>query len=213
MTEPPAGRAAGERSSLQVGGLTALTTVDYPGQLAAVVFCQGCPWRCGYCHNGHLQPPRAGAPVSWTEVMAFLRRRRGLLDAVVFSGGEPTLQRGLRAAMRAAKSLGYAIGLHTAGIYPGRLAGLLPEISWVGLDIKAPWQRYDALTGRPGSAARVQRSLDLVQASGVDYECRTTWHAGLYPEAELQALGRELAERGVARWTVQPCRLAVRASA
>ena len=213
MTEPPAGRAAGERSSLQVGGLTALTTVDYPGQLAAVVFCQGCPWRCGYCHNGHLQPPRAGAPVSWTEVMAFLRRRRGLLDAVVFSGGEPTLQRGLRAAMREAKSLGYAIGLHTAGIYPGRLAGLLQEVSWVGLDIKAPWQRYDAVTGRPGSAARVQRSLDLVQASGVDFECRTTWHAGLYPEAELQALGRELAERGVARWTVQPCRLALRAVA
>ena len=212
MTEPPAGRAAGERSSLQVGGLTALTTVDYPGQLAAVVFCQGCPWRCGYCHNGHLQPPRAGAPVSWTEVMAFLRRRRGLLDAVVFSGGEPTVQRGLRAAMREAKSLGYAIGLHTAGIYPGRLAGLLQEVSWVGLDIKAPWQRYDALTGRPGSAARVQRSLDLVQASGVDYECRTTWHAGLYPEEELQALGQELAERGVARWTVQPCRLAARAT-
>ena len=213
MTEPAARRAGGARSSLQVGGLTALTTVDYPGRLAAVVFCQGCPWRCGYCHNGHLQPPRAGAPVSWTEVMAFLRRRRGLLDAVVFSGGEPTLQRGLRAAMREAKSLGFAIGLHTAGIYPGRLAGLLQEVSWVGLDIKAPWPRYDALTGRPGSAARVQRSLDLVQASGVDFECRTTWHTGLYPEAELQALGRELAARGVARWTVQPCRLALRAVA
>ena len=145
--------------------------------------------------------------------MTFLNRRRGLLDAVVFSGGEPTLQRGLLVALREVKAMGYLIGLHTAGICPDRLALLLPVLSWVGLDIKAPWRRYDAVTGRLGSAPRVQRSLDLVQASGVDYECRTTWHAGLYPDTELKALGEELANRGVKHWKVQPCRLPVQTAA
>ena len=71
---------------IEVGGLNAAHQHDYPGQLSAVVFCQGCPWRCGYCHNHHLIPRQAGT-VPWDQVIAFLRRRRGLLDAVVFSGG------------------------------------------------------------------------------------------------------------------------------
>ncbi len=191
---------------LRVGGLTRLTTIDYPGRLAAVVFCQGCPWRCGYCHNAHLQPGRGAEENSWLQVMDFLRRRRGLLDAVVFSGGEPTLQPGLLAAVREAKELGFRIGLHTAGVYPARLALLLAEVSWVGLDIKAPWALYDAITGVQGSGTRAQHALDLLLASGVDYECRTTWHPGLYSEAKLSALGRDLAARGVKRWVVQPCR-------
>ena len=93
--------------ALRVGGLTQLSLSDWPGQLAAVVFCQGCPWRCGYCHNPHLIPPRAAAALEWDDVLAFLERRRGLLDAVVFSGGEPTAQRGLAAAMREARALAY----------------------------------------------------------------------------------------------------------
>ncbi|MBI3069525.1 MAG: 4Fe-4S cluster-binding domain-containing protein, partial [Betaproteobacteria bacterium] len=83
------GSAAGARERLRVGGLVPLTTTDYPGRLAAVVFCQGCPWRCGYCHNPHLLPARRTAPIAWHAVRDFLERRRGLLDAVVFSGGEP----------------------------------------------------------------------------------------------------------------------------
>ncbi|HEX6005079.1 MAG TPA: radical SAM protein, partial [Burkholderiales bacterium] len=78
-----------------MGGLVALSTTDYPDHLAAVVFGQGCPWRCGYCHNPHLLPKRGVARIAWRDVLAFLERRRGLLDAVVFSGGEPTLQAAL----------------------------------------------------------------------------------------------------------------------
>ena len=71
---------------LRLGGLTRLSASDYPGKLAAVVFCQGCAWRCGYCHNAHLQPRRGREEIAWSDVLAFLQRRRGLLDAVVFSG-------------------------------------------------------------------------------------------------------------------------------
>ena len=125
--------------SLQVGGLTPFTTIDYPGQLAAVVFVQGCPWRCGYCHNPHLQP-RAPAPrPRWRAVLAFLRRRaRACSTRVVFSGGEPTLDPALPHAVARRARLGFGVGLHTAGIYPQRLQALLPRLDWVGLDVKAP---------------------------------------------------------------------------
>ena len=159
---------------LCVGGLTPLTSLDYPGELAAVVFCQGCPWRCGYCHNPDLLASRGPHPVAWPQVMDFLRRRQGLLDAVVFSGGEPTRQRALGAAMDEVRSLGFRIGLHTAGIYPRRLAALLPRLDWVGLDIKALPADYPALTGAPASGARAWRSLALLLTSGIPLEVRTT---------------------------------------
>ena len=86
---------------LRIGGLTPLSSVDYPDHLSAVLFCQGCPWRCRYCHNPHLLPPRGRGEIEWRDALDFLERRRGLLDAVVFSGGEPTLHPGLADAMRA----------------------------------------------------------------------------------------------------------------
>ncbi|CAM5342896.1 7-carboxy-7-deazaguanine synthase [Thauera mechernichensis] len=195
--------------ALRVGGLTPLTTIDFPGRLAAVVFCQGCPWRCGYCHNPQLIPPDSPSPVPWDEVLAFLHRRRGLLDGVVFSGGEPTLQTGLSGALRAVRAMGFETALHTAGMYPARLAAVLPLLDWVGLDIKAPAERYDAITATPGSGERMAQSLDLLLASGVDHECRTTWHESLFPRGELDRLGSDLVRRGVRRWQVQECRLPV----
>jgi len=198
--------AASAAESLRIGGLTPLTTIDFPGKLAAVVFCQGCPWRCGYCHNTELLD--AGAPTAhtWAEVDRLLHARRGLLDGVVFSGGEPTLQAALPDALARVRALGFATGLHTAGMYPERLAALLPRLDWVGLDIKAPLHRYDAITHTPGSGARVWESLRHVLASGVAYECRTTWHAGLFGEDELQALAGALAAEGVRHWALQECR-------
>jgi pyruvate formate lyase activating enzyme len=194
-------------AGLRIGGLTALSTTDWPGQLAAVVFCQGCPWRCAYCHNPHLLPPRqADREIAWTEVMAFLERRRGLLDAVVFSGGEPTLHPGLPAAMRAVKAMGYAIGLHTAGIYPRQLRAVLPLADWVGMDIKAPFDDYERITGVAGSGMAARRSMQLVITSGVAHEFRTTVHPSLLPPPQLLALAQELAGLGVHHYAVQEFR-------
>jgi pyruvate formate lyase activating enzyme len=189
-----------------VGGLTPLSATDYPGELAAVVFCQGCPWRCAYCHNPHLLARRAGAEVPWPGIVAFLERRRGLLDAVVFSGGEPTLQEALPAAMREAKALGYKIGLHTAGIHPQRLALVLPLVDWVGMDVKTEFQRYAALTGVPGSGERARSSMELILASGVAHEFRTTVHPALHPAETLFRLADHLARQGVRRYALQEFR-------
>lgn len=191
---------------IRIGGMTPLTTVDFPGQLAAVLFMQGCPWRCTYCHNPELLPARAGDGVAWDVVVDFLHRRRGLLDAVVFSGGEPTSQAALPDAIAHVRALGFRVGLHTGGMYPERLRQVLPLLDWVGLDIKGPAQHYDRITGRRRSAAPVREALECVLASGIDYECRTTWRPEVFPAADLYQLAEDLVGLGVATWILQECR-------
>ncbi|MDP3708375.1 MAG: anaerobic ribonucleoside-triphosphate reductase activating protein, partial [Polaromonas sp.] len=152
---------------LRIGGLTPLTSIDFPGRLAAVLFCQGCPWRCGYCHNPELLDATVPGTLAWSRVLAFLQRRRGLLDGVVFSGGEPTLQAALSAALPEVRAMGFETALHTGGMYPERLAALLPQLDWIGLDIKGPLHCHDGITATPGSGPRVRQSLRYLLASGV----------------------------------------------
>jgi pyruvate formate lyase activating enzyme len=191
---------------LRVGGFEPFSSTDCPGALAAVVFCQGCPWRCGYCHNPELIPPRGDDERDFDRILEWLPSRRGLLDAVVFSGGEPTAQPGLSGAIDAVRAQGFAIGLHTSGAYPRRLAQVLPKVDWVGLDVKAPIDGYGALTGVPGAGSNAFASLDLVRNSGVAFEVRTTVHPGITRPAALERLARELAARGVERWILQAFR-------
>lgn len=193
-------------AKLRVGGFVPFSATDYPGLLSAVVFCQGCPWRCGYCHNPHLLPARGAHEIEWAEVLAFLRTRVGLLDAVVFSGGEPTAQTGLADAMREVKALGFRIGLHTGGAYPARLAGVLPLVDWVGLDVKAPYGQYKRVTGVPGSGERARECARLVVASGLECQLRTTFDRTLLDAADIDAIERDLARIGAQRPVLQTCR-------
>ncbi|MEW6133292.1 MAG: anaerobic ribonucleoside-triphosphate reductase activating protein [Pseudomonadota bacterium] len=190
-------------ASLRVGGVTPLSATDWPGQLSAVVFCQGCPWRCGYCHNPELIPAQSESEIAWADVLAFLKRRQGLLDAVVFSGGEPTLQAALPEAMREVRALGFKIGLHTGGMYPKRLAAVLPLTDWVGMDVKAPFADYSRITGVKDSGTPVQESLALLLASGVEHEIRTTVHPALLAHWEVVDMAHDLAGRGVKHYALQ----------
>jgi pyruvate formate lyase activating enzyme len=191
---------------LRVGGLVPLSTTDYPGHLAAVIFCQGCPWRCSYCHNPHLLPRRNAGEIGWPAILAFLDKRRGLLDAVVFSGGEPTLQPALPDAISGIRAMGYAVGLHTAGIYPRRLRAVLPLLDWIAMDIKAPFDDYASITGVPGSGARARECMELIMTSGIDHEFRTTVQDCLLPAPKMHALAAELAASGVRNYALQECR-------
>jgi len=192
--------------SLRIGGLTPMTTIDYPGELAAVVFCQGCPWRCRYCHNGHLLSPESGNRIPWSDVCVFLEKRAGLLDALVFSGGEPTLQAAIPAAVEEARSMGFKIGLHTAGPYPHRLRRLLPFIDWVGLDIKALPAGYPALTGVSDSGERAWESLALLLDAGIALQVRTTVLPGWRDESDIWPIRDRLAAVGVRNHVLQHCR-------
>lgn len=190
--------------------MTPLTTIDFPGRLAAVLYCQGCPWRCSYCHNPALLDATQPGALPWEQALQFLQSRQGLLDGVVFSGGEPTLQAALPTALATVRGLGLHTALHTGGMYPERLAALLPLLDWVGLDIKGPAHCYADVTGTPGtgqaSAARAFAALHALQTHGTAYECRTTWHAGLFSVDELMDLADTLAANGVRRWALQACR-------
>lgn len=216
MPDGAAGKLHAARESLPgaatlgVGGFVPFSATDYPGALAAVVFCQGCPWRCAYCHNPHLIAARADdggtrAP-DFTAILDWLQTRRGLLDAVVFSGGEPTAQPELGDAIAAVRASGFAIGLHTGGAYPRRLAQVLPLVDWVGFDVKAPIAEYKGVTGIEGSGSAALASLDLIPGAGPAFEVRTTVHPALTPADALERLARELAARGIERWVLQPFR-------
>lgn len=181
--------------ALAVAGLQPFSTVDFPGQLAAVVFLQGCPWRCVYCHNPALQGKGPGQGPRWPVLREWLRERCGRLDAVVFSGGEPSLDPALPAALVELRAMGYRLGLHSAGLAPRRLAALLPLCDWVGLDIKAALSDpplYDRVTGRAGSVKAVRESLRLLQQSGIPHELRSTVHPDWFDDADVLRLVEEL---------------------
>lgn len=184
-----------------IGGIVPYSSVDWPGALCCVIFIAGCPWRCSYCHNPHLQT-RHGH-YDWKAVLDFLQARRQLLDGVVFSGGEPLSEPRLAQMVRTVKALGFRVALHTAGIYPSRLQGLLPLLDWVGFDVKCDASGHDALVGRPNTHGTAQACLDALLASEVPFECRTTWNPSWLTEPALLALARDLARRGVAHYAVQ----------
>lgn len=200
------GDPASSSASLRIGGFVPFTAIDYPDHLAAVIFCQGCPWQCGYCHNRHLLPARGASEMLWPDLLSLLERRRGLLDAVVFSGGEPTAQAALAPAMRILKDMGFKIGLHTAGIYPRRLAQVLPLVDWVGMDIKADFDEYERVTGVPGSGRAANTSADLVIASGVAHQFRTTVDRRLLGETDVAKISSRLLRMGAKDHVLQECR-------
>ncbi len=194
--------------TLAVGGFVPFTTVDFPGRHAAVVFCRGCPWRCGYCHNAHLQGPgpRSDSRPDWVAVLAVLEKRRGLLEGVVFSGGEPLLQPALPEAVAQVRNLSYAVGLHTGGSDPEAFRRVLPALAWVGFDLKAPWDRYDALTGAAGSGEAARRSLEHLLAAAIPFQIRTTVEPNFLDEADLQRMRATLTDLGIQDWTLQLAR-------
>jgi len=190
---------------LNIGGITPFTTIDFPGHLAAVVFLQGCAWRCSYCHNPHLLSVDETSD-DWEKLRYFLKKRQGFLDGVVFSGGEPLLQSGLTDAVTVVKEMGFKVALHTAGGNPQRLDKILPMLDWVGLDVKIAFADYAQITGVDGSGDKVLQSLKLVLNSDVDYEIRTTVDAHFFTQDTVLELAKNLAELGVNHYALQECR-------
>ena len=179
-------------AKLRVAAVTPFTTIDFPGKLSAVVFVQGCPWRCPYCHNPWMQP-REFAPDlehgSW----------QGLLDGVVVSGGEPTIDPALPAAVERVRELGYLAALHTGGAYPAHFAEVAGRLSWVGLDVKASPDlpdAFDRAAGRTGACAKFLETYRTLREAGIEYECRTTVHPTLHDEAGLMRLADWLEAEG-----------------
>lgn len=164
---------------MRIAGIEKCSLVDYPGRLAAVFFTPGCNLDCYYCHNHALIHQREANTQTWFDVevaLAWLDKRRGFLDAVVITGGEPTLQKGLPQFIRTIRAKGYQVKLDTNGTHPEVLRQLLDEglLEYVAMDIKAPLDKYEAVCGVPVDFRAVNESIDLLLAGHVDYEFRTT---------------------------------------
>jgi pyruvate formate lyase activating enzyme len=156
-------------------GLTKTSTIDYPGKIAAVLFTPGCNFDCFFCHNRALLEPEAPLMQS-TEVEDFLEKRRGLVDAVVLTGGEATLQADIAGFAGKLKEKGYLVKLDTNGSNPEVVQKLLEDklLDYAALDYKAPWDRYREICGEGADPEAVQQTLGLLVESGLDFELRTT---------------------------------------
>lgn len=199
-----------DASQMRIAAITPFTSIDYPGKLSAVAFLQGCPWKCLYCQNVWMQP-RSFDPryqhSSWEAFFSLLQKRKGLLDAAVFSGGEPCMEPALVDGVRRVKEeTGLLVGLHTGGAYPRRLAQVLPYLSWVGLDVKAPPEdeaAFEKVTRRKGTAASFRACFDLLRQSGVPYEARTTIHPDYLSVDNIRTIAHWLHDRGCDTYALQ----------
>jgi pyruvate formate lyase activating enzyme len=157
---------------MQIAGLVKNSFVDYPGHIAAAVFVPGCNMDCWYCHNRALW--ERGQLLDEEEVAAFLMKRRGFLDGVAVSGGEPTLQSDLKRFIQRVKDMGYLVKLDTNGLRPEVVEEILPEIDYIALDLKAPPGELARVVSFSVSDEPIWRTADMIMAGGVDYEFRTT---------------------------------------
>ena len=177
---------------MNVQGYQKLTLLDYPGRTACTVFTGGCNLRCPFCHNaGLVRTPLAG-PNLTDEVLAYLAKRKGILDGVCVTGGEPLLQPDLVGFLQAVKEMGYAVKLDTNGMLPGRLAEVLATklVDYVAMDIKSSPDGYPAATGTDADVSAVSDSLSILRDSGIPFELRTTAVRGIHTEADFDAIGR-----------------------
>ncbi|MEN6345677.1 MAG: anaerobic ribonucleoside-triphosphate reductase activating protein [Armatimonadia bacterium] len=181
---------------MKIGGYEPCSLCDYPGKVAAAVFMQGCNFRCPFCHNAQLLPLDAPADrlLSVEAVLERLRRAGRRLDAVVVSGGEPTLHDDLPEFLAELRGLGLEVKLDTNGSHPGMLARLLRDglVDFVAMDLKAPWDKYDLLTGVAAPTEALRESVALLGRSTVAHQFRTTFVTDLLTEEDLRDIRRQL---------------------
>lgn len=162
---------------MKIGGLHRVSLIDYPGKIGAVVFTQGCNFRCAYCHNPELvDPDRYGPIIPEQEVLSFMDKRRGKLEAVTVTGGEPTLQPDLESFLRECRKRGYLIKLDTNGSKPDVLEKVIRMglVDYLAMDIKGPLERYRQIASVEVEPSEIKRSIEIVMTSGITYEFRTT---------------------------------------
>lgn len=187
-----------------IGGFQKFSLADFPGKISAIVFTRGCNFRCPYCHNPELVDPARYAPeIPQEEVLRFLGSRRGQLQGVVVTGGEPTLHDDLSLFLAAVRALGFAVKLDTNGSNPDALHGLIRDslIDYIAMDVKAPLAAYPRVAGARVRAEDIERSVRLVIGSGLPHELRTTYEGSLLSTQDMAAIAEIV--RGCAHYVVQ----------
>lgn len=189
---------------MRIHGLQKMTLLDYPGRVACTVFLGGCDMRCPYCHNSELLDAGAPGVMEEPELLAFLQKRKGLLDGVAITGGEPLLRKDLPDLLARIRDLGYPVKLDTNGAHPEQLRAIAEKglVQYVAMDIKNSPERYAETVGLPRfDLAPVRESVSFLMNGSTDYEFRTTTVAELHDESSFRAIGGWIA--GAKRYYMQ----------
>ncbi len=179
---------------MNIQGLQKLTLLDFPGKMACTVFTAGCELRCPFCHNRSLviNPP-AESEFSEDEIFSFLKKRRGILEGVAITGGEPLMQNDIEDFIVKIRELGYAVKLDTNGTFPSRLKSLVEKnlVDYVAMDVKSSESGYPSCVGIGGfKTDKISESIEFLKGGKVDYEFRTTVAKGLHTKEDIEQLGR-----------------------
>ncbi len=177
---------------MNIRGLSKTSLVDYPGRISAVVFTGGCNMRCPFCHNPELALGGGSLEqLKEDEIFAFLDRRKGLIDGVTITGGEPTLQNNLSGFIGRIKDKGFLVKLDTNGLLPEVVSGIISAhlADYVAVDIKSSPEKYNRATGVNADCGRIKETLDIIRSSGIDYEVRTTCVPGFVDAGDIIKAG------------------------
>jgi pyruvate formate lyase activating enzyme len=202
-----------------IGGLQKFSLLDYPGSLSAIIFTQGCNFRCHFCYNPMLvwpvrdgklkyETPEGGKitdhpHIQEDDLLFFLRERKGKLDAVVITGGEPTLHRDLPDFMRKVKKEGFLVKLDTNGTDPDMLKGLIEKklVDYLAMDIKSSLENYAKTVNVEVDLAKIKKSIKIIRESGLPHEFRTTVVPGLVSKEDIENIGKMI--KGAKAWYLQ----------
>jgi pyruvate formate lyase activating enzyme len=205
---------------VEIKGIEKFSSRDFPGHISSTIFLGGCTFRCPYCHNSQLVlEPETIPSMAADYFLSYLDGRKGWLEAVCFTGGEPLLHEDVENLIRVVRERGLLVKLDTNGSFPDRLEALLALglLDWVALDIKAPLERYREVTRSNVDPEKIVRSVDLLRASGVKHHFRTTVVPGLVGREDVVRIGEWLAGEGryliqqfVPRTTIDPAYLEVK---
>lgn len=188
---------------MKIGGFQKMTVLDYPGKVACTVFTHGCNLRCPFCHNARLVV-RDEDLIDENEILSYLNKRRGILDGVCISGGEPTLQGDLFDFMKKVKDLGMLIKLDTNGTCPDKLQYAIDNglVDYVAMDIKNCREEYAKTCGLSKmDISKIEKSVEILMQSGIDYEFRTTVTKELHTPDDFAKIGQWI--KGAKRYYIQ----------
>ncbi len=178
-----------------IGGLQKFSLIDYPGKICAIVFTQGCNFRCPYCHNPELvRPELFEKSLDVWDILSFLETRVGKLDAVEITGGEPTLQKDLTDFIRKIKEMGFLVKLDSNGSNPDILENLINEglVDYIAMDVKAPLRKYKDIIRVDIDAEKIKRSIELIKSKAPDYEFRTTIVKSLLSKDDIEEIAKTI---------------------
>lgn len=180
---------------MRFGGFEKCTLIDYPGKVACMVYTIGCPFRCPYCHNPELVDETCSTFFEEGDVLSFLSTRKGMLDGIVITGGEPSIHgQELISFMKEVKKLGFLVKLDSNGVDPDFLQEVIAKnlVDYIAMDIKAPLMKYSQVVGRPVAIEKIRKSIALIMSGPIAYEFRTTIVKSMITVEDLKQIGQEI---------------------